>query len=167
MGPIDWLTKAGLAIKIPVTSQIAHPLKAFCKENLFQLYIFDIGILGAMLELSPEIVLKQDYGTAKGYFAENFVATQLHTAGHGSIYSWNSKNHEIEFVVNINDELTPIEVKAGRVGRAKSLEIVMREFLLKRAIILSSDPIRIKSESVDHFPLYVASAIFGIRPGNL
>lgn len=172
LGPIEWLTKAGLIINVPVVSHIDHPLKSFSKDNLFKLYIFDIGILGAMLGLGPEIILKQNYGIGKGYFTENFVACLLHSSFHSAYhdgpYSWNNKNHELEFVVNFNSELLPIEVKAGRSTRAKSLEIIMKEYSLRRAIILSNEPIKItkinssktKSKTiVDHYPLYAIGAI--------
>ncbi|MBF0298060.1 MAG: ATP-binding protein [Oligoflexia bacterium] len=171
-GPIDWLSKAGLVIKVPVASQISHPLKSYCKDNLFKLYIFDIGILGAMLGLSPEVILKQNYGSAKGYFAENFVACllnssyQMHTHKNG-LYSWNNKNHEIEFVIDFDGELIPIEVKSAHASRAKSLEIIINEFSLRKAIILSKDVIKIDHQksnsktkfSVDHYPLYATQAI--------
>ena len=61
-GPIDWLLNAGLIIKINICNRAEVPLKAFCKNNIFKLFIFDIGLLGAMLELPVQSILKQDYG---------------------------------------------------------------------------------------------------------
>ncbi|MBF0361280.1 MAG: DUF4143 domain-containing protein [Oligoflexia bacterium] len=70
-----------------------------------------------MLGLSPEIILRQNYGTAKGYFAENFVACLLKSAhdnhkNQNGPFSWNNKNHEIEFIINIDENLVPIQVQS-------------------------------------------------------
>ena len=80
-GPISWLIKSGLVIKAPLLELPSLPLKAFAKENSFKLYVFDIGILGAMLNLSPGTLIGQDYGLFKGFFAENFAAQEFIAAG--------------------------------------------------------------------------------------
>jgi len=56
-------------------------LRVFTKENMFKLFIFDIGMLGAMLDLSYNDLLDQDYGMIKAFFAENFVACELKALG--------------------------------------------------------------------------------------
>ena len=154
IGPIDWLVSAGLAIKVPIANHLDHPLKSFCKPNLFKLYIFDIGILGSMLDLSPKIIYEQNYGISKGYFAENFVATELHQTKKGAVFSWNSKNHEIEFVTYREESIIPIEVKSGRPSRSKSLEILLEKYNLNYGIILSKGNIS-KGEKFRQYPLYL------------
>jgi hypothetical protein len=74
---IDWLENAGLVLKIYIVSESKIPLKAYKKENSFKLVLFDVGILGAMCDLAPETILAHDYGSYKGYFAENYVAQTL------------------------------------------------------------------------------------------
>ena len=54
---------------------------AFTKQNIFKLFVFDVGLLGCMLELTPGTLVLQDYGQTKGFFAENFVACELSAAG--------------------------------------------------------------------------------------
>lgn len=73
---------------------IAHeskfPLKSFVKENTFKLFLFDVGLLGAMMELSSSIILAYDYGTYKGFFAENYIAQSFKNVN-SNLYSWNEK----------------------------------------------------------------------------
>ncbi|NQU62862.1 MAG: ATP-binding protein, partial [SAR324 cluster bacterium] len=126
-GPIDWLEKAGLMIKVKICNRAEIPLEAFCKQNLMKLYFFDIGLLGCMLDLPIEAVISQDYGITKGYFAENFVAQEFRACGIEKIYAWTERNSEIEFLRVINNRIVPIEVKAGTRTQAKSL----RQFFLR------------------------------------
>jgi len=94
-GPIDWLVQAGLAIKVKVCNRAELPLEAFCKVNIFKLFVFDVGLLGCMLDLPVEAIISEDYGIAKGYFAENFVAQELIAAGVKNLYSWTERNSEM------------------------------------------------------------------------
>ncbi len=120
---ISWLEHAGLIYKVfPIEGQPRIPLKAFCKENIFKLFVFDVGILGAMLDLSYKDLTDQEYGIAKGYFAENFVACEFIKAGVKGLYSWQMRNAEIEFLqVTADSEIVPVEVKSGKRSKAKSL----------------------------------------------
>ncbi len=120
---ISWLEHAGLVHKVfPVEGPPRIPLKAFSKENIFKLLVFDVGILGAMLELSYKDLIRQTYGITKGYFAENFVACEFVKAGIYPLYSWQMRNAEIEFLhVTDNSEIIPVEVKSGKRTKAKSL----------------------------------------------
>jgi predicted AAA+ superfamily ATPase len=120
---ISWLENAGLIFKIfPVEGKPRIPLKAFSKENIFKLLVFDVGILGAMLDLSYKDLMDQDYGITKGYFAENFVACEFVKAGRSPLYSWQMRNAEIEFLyVTADSEIIPVEVKSGKRTKAKSL----------------------------------------------
>ena len=77
MGAIDWLEAAGLVFKVSIVNSGKLPFKAYTKENTFKLLLFDIGILGSMSGLSPQVILDYDYGSFKGFFAENFVAQEF------------------------------------------------------------------------------------------
>ncbi len=85
---IDWLKAAELVIGTPVIDTIRQPLSAYARENFFKLMMFDVGALGAMSGLEPKLIYDYDYGSYKGYFAENFVAQQLiATQASGEFYS--------------------------------------------------------------------------------
>lgn len=157
-GPIEWLQNAGLIIKVNICNRAEIPLKAFCKNNFFKLFIFDIGLLGAMLNLPIQSILKQDYGITKGYLAENFVAQELLAGGRDELYSWTERNSEIEFLIYADENITPVEVKAGQRTQAKSLKQFLTRYSPKKAYKLSAKPIS-KSPPVINLPLYLAGKL--------
>ncbi len=155
--PIEWLVHAGLAIKVKVCNRAELPLEAFCKPNMFKLFVFDVGLLGCLLDLPVEAILNDDYGISKGYVAENFVAQELMTAGSRNIYSWTERNSEIEFMIIENDYIVPLEVKSGMRTQAKSLQQYIRKYSPPRAIILSKRNFTEKTDScIQYMPLYAA-----------
>ena len=159
-GPIDWLIQAGLAIKVKVCNRAELPLETFCKPNMFKLFLFDVGLLGCLLDLPVEAILNDDYGITKGYFAENFVARELVTAGSRNLYSWTERNSEIEFMIIEKDFIVPLEVKSGMRTQAKSLQQYIRRYSPPRAIILSKKNFTEKTGScVQYMPLYMAGRV--------
>ena len=159
-GPINWLEKAGLLIKVKICNRAEFPFESFCKNNVFKLYMFDVGILGSMLDLSESRLLLQSYGIARGYFAENFVAQELLASGDSKLYSWQSRNSEIEFIKQINQKIVPIEVKSGTRTQAKSLKQYMLKYSPELAIKISGKPLNKKDHPViKHYPLYLAGTL--------
>ena len=156
-GPIEWLVHAGLAVKVKVCNRAELPMEAFCKPNMFKLFVFDVGLLGCLLDLPVEAILNDNYGISKGYVAENFVAQELMTAGNRNIYSWTERNSEIEFMIIENDYIIPLEVKSGMRTQAKSLQQYIRKYSPPRAIILSKRNFTEKKDScIQYMPLYTA-----------
>ncbi len=78
---IDWLCAAELVIKVPIANHGTLPFSAHTKENMFRLYMLDVGLLGALSELPIKAILDYEYGSYKGYFAENFVAQAFLASG--------------------------------------------------------------------------------------
>jgi predicted AAA+ superfamily ATPase len=141
-GPIDWLTKAGLVIQLPVCEHAQTPLSAYTKANHFKLLMFDVGILNAMLEMPPSALSSYDFGTYKGYIAENFVAQELKTSQPGvSFYGWSEGKSEIEFLLQGHDGPVPVEVKSASRIRAKSLKTFVDKYQPHTSIVISSRPI--------------------------
>lgn len=160
---IDWLEAAELAIKISVVHNVEQPLEAFSKENIFKLMMFDVGILGALSGLSAEAILSYNYGTYKGYFAENFVVQQLNAQENKKIYNWQHEHSEIEFLFEHRGEIIPIEVKSGKIIHAKSLDKYIKKYTPKTSIILSGNPIyRNEKSNILHLPLYLADKTVSI-----
>jgi len=157
-GPIDWLESAGLIIKINICNKADVPLKAFCKNNLFKLFIFDIGLLGAMLNLPVQSILKQDYGITKGYMAENFAAQEFLAGRMNELYSWTEENSEIEFLIYINENIVPVEIKAGHRTQAKSLQQFLKKYSPVKAYKLSAKQFS-KSGATINLPLYFAGKL--------
>lgn len=157
---IDWLQAAHHIIRVPIVNQIEIPLSAYTKENRFKLFMFDCGILGAMAGINPKTILDYDYGTFKGYFAENFVVQELINAGIEKIYSWQEGRSEIEFVHDFNGEIVPIEVKAGSVTQAKSLAVYHQKYKPKRRVILTARNIQLQQNNeLLMLPIYMAGVL--------
>ncbi len=147
-GPIDWLVRAGLLIQVKITEHVEIPLEAFCQDNFFKLYLFDVGLLGCLLDLNVSAILDEKYGIIKGYFSENFVATQLIASTIKPLYAWNKVNSKIEFIVNHEAQIIPIEVKAGHRTQAKSLSQYIKRYQPKSAFMITGQPMQINSERV-------------------
>lgn len=155
---IDWLDNAGLIFKLPIIENIEHPLSAYVEENRFKLYVFDVGMLGALSGLAPKTILEYEYGTYKGYFAENFVIQEFVSTNCNDLYSWQDGRTEVEFVRNIDGDILPIEVKSGNVTHAKSLQKFVEKYKSKYRTIMSGRPFKIDVlNNVHSYPLYLAS----------
>ncbi|MCP4690791.1 MAG: ATP-binding protein [Desulfobacterales bacterium] len=158
VGQIDWLETAGLIIKVQIVNSGQIPFSAYAKENRFKLFFFDVGLLGAVSGLPPKSIWDYDYGSYKGYFAENFVAQEFRFAGCRSLYSWKENTAEVEFLREENGEVLPVEVKSGRVTQAKSLKVYAEKYNPEYRTVLSARNMRIDHENrVHHYPLYLAS----------
>lgn len=137
-GPIDWLTQAGLALRIPLCHHAELPLSAFTTENMFKLYVFDTGLLGCLLDLRPYTVRDFGFKTYKGFFVENFVAQELVASSNASqIYCWSEAKAEIEFLIQGIKGPLPIEVKSGTRVRSKSVASFLERYHPSTSVILS------------------------------
>jgi predicted AAA+ superfamily ATPase len=157
---IDWLHTAGLIIKTFIIAKAQLPFSAFKNETFFKLYLFDTGILGALSKLSPKTIIDYDYGTYKGYFAENFAAQEFTAAGSDELYSWKEITSEVEFLRETDNGIIPIEIKSGWVTQAKSLKVFADKYAPSYRVIMSAgemavDPVR----KIHRYPLYLASSM--------
>jgi predicted AAA+ superfamily ATPase len=161
--PIDWLVAAGLVHKTMIANEASLPLMAYTKENSFKLYLFDVGLLGALSEIPPQTILAYDYGRFKGYFAENLVATEfMSTNAIGQLYSWAHGTSEIEFLREINGAIIPVEVKAGINTKSQSLRTFCSRHNPPFGLILSAMNCTRRGQTTFNLPLYFASKISGI-----
>ena len=168
-GPIQWLVKAGLAIQVYLCNKAEIPLNSFTRDNRFKLYLFDIGLLGCMLQIPPENLYAQDYGCTKGYLAENLVAQAIHRSDQQSLYAWSEGRSEIEFLQVRAGRIIPIEVKSGLRTKAKSLQVFKQKYQPDHVIKCTSRPLLRDAESgTMSIPLYMAEYLPGtplLSPG--
>ncbi|WP_367915040.1 ATP-binding protein [Leadbetterella sp. DM7] len=156
---IQWLTDTGLLHKIHAVSKPALPLTAYQDLSTFKIYHNDIGLLGAMAKLTARTIIEGDtiFTEFKGALTEQYVFQQLKLNSDLSVYYFpfeNSKN-EVDFVVqNEQDEIIPIEVKAGENLRAKSFKFFCEKYHPKTAIRTSLSDYR-KESWMTNVPLYV------------
>ena len=157
-GVIDWLTAAGLVLRLPIVNCGQLPFPAYEKENFFKLFIFDVGILGALSRLPPQSILAYDYGTYKGFFAENFVAQEFKACGRDNLACWREGRAEIEFLCDLDGAVVPLEIKSGWVTQSKSLKVFMGKYRPPFGVVFSGRNLGFDHRSSRcHYPLYLAS----------
>ena len=122
---IQWLIDAGLVHKIERTRDAKVPLKFYADMDAFKLYLLDVGLLGALTQTpaSQIIIGNNVFSEYKGAFTENFVLQQLKSFSSLPIYYYSKNNsmQEVDFVVQANSRILPIEVKAEDNVKSKSL----------------------------------------------
>jgi hypothetical protein len=156
--PIEWLEKADLLIRTRIIKNVKIPLKAFTKENLFKQYFFDVGLLGALSQLDPKQILDYDYGTYKGYMAENFVAQEFKRLVKSPCCCWQGRTSEVEFLLETSGGIIPIEVKSGHIIQSKSLKVFEEKYSPVKSVVLSGKNIS-NTKSRYYIPVYFASRI--------
>jgi len=157
--PIEWLSQAGLIHRVPICRTIQQPLAAYTAKNAFMLYLFDVGILGAMLDLDSSVLYRYDLGQFKGFLAENAVLNEMKCGGITPVYTWREGTSEIEFIVPREDKAIPVEVKAGLNTKAKSMGVFRRKYSPELAVLLSAQGANQQDDGLLHAPLYLASCL--------
>lgn len=119
-GPIDWLEKTRLVIRSPIANRGESPISAWTSPGRFKLYAHDVGILGALADIPLLDRGGFQEGFYKGWVAESFVAQELNTAGGAPVISWKEKTAEVEFLLQKQDKVVPVEVKSGSRSHSRS-----------------------------------------------
>lgn len=161
---IQWLIDAGLVHKVSRIKKANIPLSFYEDLSAFKLFVLDCGLLGAMSQTPPEQILigNNVFEEYKGAFSENFVIQQLLCIPHTYVYYYSNENStmEIDFVVQHETKIIPIEVKAEENLRAKSLHHYVMENTNLHGLRLSMSPYR-EQEWMTNVPLYaVKYALF-------
>ncbi len=159
---IEWLKNAGL---INVANNITIPklpLGGYRDKNSFKIYMLDSGLLGAMLNVSSDVIITPNklFSEYNGAFIENFVASELRITGFKELFYWKSKSDaEVDFIIQVKDKIYPLEVKSGLTKNKKSLKSYANKY--DPEFILRTNPKNlIKSENFINIPLYL---IFNIE----
>lgn len=128
---LQWLDDAGMMRQVFRVGTPRLPLRSYFDFSAFKLYVHDVGLLGAMSDLSPSIVLEGDslFTNFKGAMTEQYVLQELLVAGCKPAYWTNDAgNAEVEFVVQGEKGVYPVEAKAGINTQAKSLKVYRKLF---------------------------------------
>lgn len=156
---IQWLLDAGLVYKVQRCTKPALPLLVYEDLSAFKLYLTDLGLLGAMVNTDPtQILVKSDvFKEFKGGLTEQFVLQQMISKGIAPImyYSTDDSRLEIDFLIQREGQLLPIEVKAGTSIRANSLSKFLSQNPDIHAERYSLLPYK-EQELITNLPLYCA-----------
>ena len=140
--------------------QIKKPLENYRNIDAFKIYVSDLGLLSAKKDLAPSDVfyMSEELNDFKGGMVENYVNMQL-TANEYNTYYWESeRGAEIDFVIQRDGQLIPIEVKSADNTRAKSLRVYMETYKPAYAIKLSMKNFGFE-DNKKTVPLYAAFCI--------
>lgn len=158
---INWLTDAGLVLKVNHVEKPSMPLNAYVNIDAFKLFFLDVGLLNAVAKLDAKILLEKNniLTEFKGALTEQFVAQQL-TIKH-DIYYWVASNAtaEVDFLIQFENDIIPIEVKAEENLKSKSLKVFVEKYKSNTAIRTSISRFR-EQEWLVNVPLYGIYSFF-------
>ncbi|MDR1940687.1 MAG: ATP-binding protein [Clostridiales bacterium] len=159
---LEWLAAAGLIIKCGKAGAGRLPLSSYIDLQSYKIYLSDVGLLNAKGNIPKNIVLTQSGlgGEAKGAMTENYVAQELVAGGHTIAY-WESQGKaEVDFLIQTEDGVIPVEVKAQTNTQAKSLKEYVCKFDPKYSIRISAKNFGFEND-IKSIPLY---AVFCLKP---
>ena len=138
--PIGWLTLSGIVSQVYRVEQIKKPLENYRDIEAFKIYVSDLGLLCAKKDLCANDILYmvEELSDFKGGMAENYVKTQLMMNGYRTYYWESERGAEIDFIIQRDGQLIPIEVKSADNTKAKSLKVYMETFKPAYAIKISA-----------------------------
>ncbi len=152
---INWLTDAGLVLKVPYVEKPTMPLNAYANMDSFKLFLLDIGLLNAIAKIDQKILLEKNniLTEFKGALTEQFVAQQLKI--NHDIYYWAAPNAtaEVDFLIQFQNDIIPIEVKAEENLKSKSLKVFVEKYKPNTAIRTSMNGFR-EQDWLTNVPLY-------------
>ena len=161
---IQWLVDCGLVYKIPRTAKVAMPVRFYEDFSAFKLYLLDVGLFGAMVNApAHEILIGSNiFSEYKGTFTELYVLQQMVTVRDLDIYYYSTDDSrtEIDFIVQHEGKVTPVEVKAEENLRAKSLRQVVSNDPSLHGLRFSMSDYR-QEDWLDNVPLYGVESYFG------
>lgn len=159
---IEWLRKAGLIYAAKNIKTPKLPLTGYVDHGKFKIYMLDSGLLGAMLDAPSQVIILEDklFSEYNGAFTENYVAGELIAAsGSDEIFYWTSKSEaEVDFILSIDGNILPLEVKSGLSRRTKSLRIYADKYFPPKVFRTSPRNFTEDGDLVN-IPLYAISQL--------
>ena len=153
-----WLKDAGVAHPVFCAAQPSVPLMLSRSTNLFKLFLSDVGLLAAMYMDGLQIrILSGEKDINFGAVYENAVAQELNAHGFDLYYFNSKKQGELDFLIEYEGDVLPIEVKSGKAySRHIALDNVINNELyqIPRAFIFSNENVRREGKKI-YYPIYM------------
>jgi predicted AAA+ superfamily ATPase len=154
---MSWLIDCGLVHKINRATKPAIPLKAYEDPSSFKLYLSDTGLMAAMGDIDVKTLLEGNaiFQEFKGALTEQYVLQQLITQKEWTTFYWSAENRqaEVDFLVQLDGKVIPLEVKAEENLKAKSLQVFSQNYHPPISIRSSMSDYR-KQDWLINLPLY-------------
>ena len=157
---IEWLCLSGIVSQVYKVEQIKKPLENYRDIDAFKIYVSDLGLLCAKKDLAANDILYmvEEINDFKGGMAENYVNVQLTMNGYHTYYWESERGAEIDFIIQRDGQLIPIEVKSADNTKAKRLKVYMDTYKPAYAIKLSAKNFGFE-DNKKIVPLYAAFCI--------
>ena len=154
---VEWLCLSGIVSQVYRAEQIKKPLENYRDIDAFKIYVSDMGLLCAKKDLAASDILymTDELNDFKGGMVENYVQVQLTANGYRTYYWESDRGAEIDFVIQREGQLIPIEVKSADNTKAKSLQVYMKAYQPAYAVKLSAKNFG-TAENKLIIPLYAA-----------
>lgn len=157
-----WLKEAGVALPVFCVQEPEIPLLLSKATNLFKLFLSDVGLLASMYADGLQIkILNKEKDINYGAVYENVIAQELRAHGFELYYFNSKKQGELDFVIEYQGEVLPIEVKSGKgYTRHRALNHVLENetYNIKQAIVFSDENIQVKND-VFYCPVYLVGML--------
>lgn len=158
---IQWLVDAGLLHKNNLVETPKFPLSAYADSSTFKIFLVDVGLLGAQSSLSARAIIDGNllFTEFKGALTENYIAQELVASGKKNLYYWTSEGTaEVDFLLESDHEIYPLEVKAGESQKKKSLLVYGQKY--DSSILYRTTLMNLKADGkIVNYPLYLISLI--------
>lgn len=154
---IDWLINSNLVLKCIMAEIPEIPLKVYEKESMFKIYLSDTGLLCELAGIGAIDLMGKEISQYMGMLCENYIA-QSFVSNKINLHYWKSKNDaEIDFLINIEGSIIPVEVKASINTKSKSLKVYTGKYKPEYAIRISSKNFGFVNniKSVPHYAAYL------------
>ena len=161
---IEWLRKAGLIHLAYNVETPKVPLSGYADFSKFKVYMHDVGLLAAKLKISSDQIVMPDalFREFNGAFIENFIAQELASSGKNQLFYWTSRSDaEIDFLLESNQKIFPLEVKSGTSRNTKSLQSYASKNNPDK-IFRTSPRNLIQSGNFVNIPLYAIKLLEGL-----
>ena len=157
-----WLREAGVALPTYNIESPTLPLELAKQRNLFKLFSNDVGLLASQYAQGIQLkILNNENGINFGAIFENTVAQELKAHNFNLFYFNSKKQGELDFVIKLDDEIVPIEVKSGKdYERHNALKTVLAnpDYDIKKAYVLCNDNIK-ETGKITYLPIYMTMFI--------
>lgn len=154
---LDWLLASNMILKCDLAEKNESPLKAFTSSDKFKIYLSDVGLLRSLSNLNYGEILLDKNEMYKGVLTENYVACEFYSK-FKELYFYNFDRYEIDFLIKINGDVIPVEVKSGRRTNSKSLNEYIKKYNPKYSIRISSKNFGFEND-IKSVPLYAVFCI--------
>jgi predicted AAA+ superfamily ATPase len=159
---IEWLVSCGIVFRILNVSKNEYPLRAYEMLNYFKLFLLDVGLIKHIAQLTNKSILLSDAFQFKGQLAENYVLEQLLpiTDYSPNFYAY-AQDREIDFILQREGTIIPIEVKSGENKNAVSFKSYIEKYKPEIAVRFSTRQY-MKNGAITNIPLYLAGRAFDL-----